>query len=424
MIQKPKGTKDILPQDIGEWQFVEKTAREICQKRGFKEIRIPTFEETQLFARGVGDTTDVVQKEMYTFEDRDGGSLTLRPEGTAGVARAVIENGLAGDTMPLKLFYIINCFRHERPQAGRYREFYQFGVELFGASTPSADTELIALADDVLRTVGIKNTELHINSIGCPECRPRYKAALVEYFNKHTDELCDTCRSRLATNPLRILDCKSPICSEIASHAPATVDNLCDACSSHFDGVKTRLELLKIPYKVDPHIVRGLDYYSRTVFEFITTGIGAQSTVCGGGRYDGLVEQIGGPKLPGIGFAAGINRLVLSMQNGSNYSPIDDAPALYIATLGETAAVRAIKLTSELREKGFSVECDIVGRSLKAQMKYANKIAARYVLMLGDSELEKGIAQLRNMSDSSQVDVALDTEVIANVIADQSKKGI
>lgn len=417
MIQKPKGTKDILPKDIGEWQFIETTAREVCRKRGFEEIRIPTFEETQLFSRGVGDTTDVVQKEMYTFEDRDGGSLTLRPEGTAGVARAIIENGLVGDTMPLKLFYIVNCFRHERPQAGRYREFYQFGVELFGASTPSADTELIALADDVLRSIGIKDTELHINSIGCPECRPRYKAALVEYFSKYTDELCDTCKSRLMTNPLRILDCKSPICSEIAAGAPATVDHLCEECSTHFEGVKSRLELLGIPFSVDTHIVRGLDYYSRTVFEFITTGIGAQSTVCGGGRYDGLVEQIGGPKLAGIGFAAGINRLVLSMQNGSNYVPTPAFPALYIAALGERASLEAVRLCSELRGLDIRAETDIVGRSLKAQMKYANKISAKYVLILGESEIENGIAQIRDMSDSSQTEISLSAGDIARHIA-------
>lgn len=416
MIQKPKGTKDILPADIGEWQFIEKTAREVCRKRGFDEIRIPTFEETQLFKRGVGDTTDVVQKEMYTFEDRDGGSLTLRPEGTAGVARAVIENGLAGDTMPLKLFYIINCFRHERPQAGRYREFYQFGVELFGAATPTADAELIALADDVIKSIGIPNTELHINSIGCPNCRPAYKSALVNYFSAKTGELCDTCNNRLNTNPLRILDCKSPICSAIAEDAPSTVDNLCDECKSHFESLKARLDLLGISYKVDPHIVRGLDYYSRTVFEFITTGIGAQSTVCGGGRYDGLVEQIGGPKLPGIGFAMGINRLVLSMQNGSNYVKPDNAPALYIATMGEAASLEAVKICSALRAKGVIAETDIVGRSLKAQMKYANKIAAKYVLILGDSEVEAGKAQLRNMTDSAQTEIDLSADVIYSVI--------
>jgi len=353
---------------------------------------------------------------MYTFEDRDGGSLTLRPEGTAGVARAVIENGLAGDTMPLKLFYIINCFRHERPQAGRYREFYQFGVELFGAATPSADAELIALADDVIKSIGIKNTELHINSIGCPNCRPSYKNALVAYFSKKTDELCDTCKNRLSTNPLRILDCKSPICSAIAADAPSTVDNLCDDCRNHFESLKSRLDLLGINYKVDPHIVRGLDYYSRTVFEFITTGIGAQSTVCGGGRYDGLVEQIGGPKLPGIGFAMGINRLVLSMQNGSNYVKPDTAPALYIATMGEAASLEAVKLCAALREKGIIAETDIVGRSLKAQMKYANKIAAKYVLILGDSEVETGRAQIRNMTDSSQTEITLSASDVYSVI--------
>ena len=407
MIQKPRGTMDILPKESKKWQFIESVARSVCRKHGFGEIRFPTFEETQLFQRGVGDTTDVVQKEMYTFIDRDGTSYSLRPEGTACVARAVIENGLSGDTMPVKLFYIINCFRHERPQAGRYREFYQFGAELFGATTPSADTELICLANDFLKGLGIKNTTLHVNSIGCPSCRPKYKAALVEYFSSRKDELCDTCKSRLLANPLRILDCKSPICSSIAKDAPKTIDHLCEECETHFEGLRARLDVSGVDYEVDCNIVRGLDYYSRTVFEFISEGIGSQSTVCGGGRYDGLVEQIGGPKLAGIGFAAGINRLVLTMENGSNYEEADDGADIYIAPLGEAASVKANEICAFLRENDVICETDLVGRSLKAQMKYANKINAKNTLIIGDGEIESGKAQIRNMKLGEQSEVHL-----------------
>lgn len=407
MIQKPRGTMDILPKESKKWQFIESVARSVCRKHGFGEIRFPTFEETQLFQRGVGDTTDVVQKEMYTFIDRDGTSYSLRPEGTACVARAVIENGLSGDTMPVKLFYIINCFRHERPQAGRYREFYQFGAELFGATTPSADTELICLANDFLKGLGIKNTTLHVNSIGCPSCRPKYKAALVEYFSSRKDELCDTCKSRLLANPLRILDCKSPICSSIAKDAPKTIDHLCEECETHFEGLRARLDVSGVDYEVDCNIVRGLDYYSRTVFEFISEGIGSQSTVCGGGRYDGLVEQIGGPKLAGIGFAAGINRLVLTMENGSNYEEADDGADIYIAPLGEAASVKANEICAFLRENDVICETDLVGRSLKAQMKYANKINAKNTLIIGDGEIESGKAQIRNMKLGEQSEVDL-----------------
>ncbi len=407
MIQKPRGTMDILPSDMKKWQFIEEKAREVCKKRGFVEIRFPTFEETQLFQRGVGDTTDVVQKEMYTFTDRDGTSYTLRPEGTACVARSVIENGLAGDTMPLKLFYIINCFRHERPQAGRYREFYQFGAELFGAATPTADAELIALAYDFLNSLGITNTSLHVNSIGCPKCRPNYKNALVRYFSSRKDELCDTCKGRLETNPLRILDCKSPVCSSIAAEAPKTVEHLCPECKEHFEGLKARLDVIGIKYEIDPHIVRGLDYYTRSVFEFISQGIGAQSTVCGGGRYDGLVKEIGGPELSGIGFAAGINRLILSMENGSAYKEAPDSVDLYVAALGENASVKATEICAYLRENGFRAETDIVGRSLKAQMKYANKINAKNTLIIGDGEIESGKAQIRNMENGEQTEITL-----------------
>ncbi len=417
MIQKPRGTMDILPSDMKKWQFIEENARRVCKKRGFGEIRFPTFEETQLFARGVGDTTDVVQKEMYTFTDRDGTSYTLRPEGTACVARSVIENGLSSETMPLKLFYIINCFRHERPQAGRYREFYQFGAELFGAATPTADTELIALAGDFLGSLGIKGLSLHVNSIGCPKCRPDYKNALVKYFSSRKDELCDTCKGRLETNPLRILDCKSPICSSIAADAPKTIDHLCPECAEHFEGLKARLDTIGIKYEIDPHIVRGLDYYTRTVFEFISEGIGSQSTVCGGGRYDGLVKEIGGPELSGIGFAAGINRLVLSMENGSDYEEEKDTVDLYVAALGEGASVKATGICAALRDSGFKAETDIVGRSLKAQMKYANKINAKNTLIIGDGELESGKAQIRNMENGEQTEISLDNiEAVKNLL--------
>ena len=408
MIQKPRGTLDILPGESKKWQFIESACRKVCKKHGFGEIRFPTFEETQLFARGVGDTTDVVQKEMYTFTDRDGTSYTLRPEGTASVARAVIENGLAGGTMPLKLFYIINCFRHERPQAGRYREFYQFGAELFGATSPSADAKLILLASDFLKEIGLKNISLHINSIGCPECRSVYRDALVKYFSQKKEDLCQTCRSRLETNPLRILDCKSPICKGIAADAPKTIDYLCQSCKEHFDGLKERLSEVGIDYTVDCNIVRGLDYYSRTVFEFISEGIGAQSTVCGGGRYDGLVSQIGGPELAGIGFAAGINRLVLSMENGSSFKDEEEGPDLYIAAIGEKASVKSNGLCAKLSDLGIVSETDLVGRSLKAQMKYANKIDAAFTLILGDGELQTGSAQLRNMITGDQFDVSPD----------------
>ena len=407
MIQKPRGTVDILPQESKKWQFIENVCRKTCKKHGFGEIRFPTFEETQLFSRGVGDTTDVVQKEMYTFADRDGTSYTLRPEGTASVARAVVENGLSGGTMPLKLFYIINCFRHERPQAGRYREFYQFGAELFGAESPAADAELIMLAHDFLKALGIGNTTLHINSIGCPKCRPHYKEELVKYFSLKKERLCNTCQSRLETNPLRILDCKSPICREIAENAPKTVDFLCDDCKNHFEGLKSRLKEVGIGFQVDVNIVRGLDYYTRTVFEFISTGIGAQSTVCGGGRYDGLVHQIGGPELFGIGFAAGINRLALAMETGSAYVESDEGPDLYIAAIGENASIKAAGLCAKLGELGLVCETDLVGRSLKAQMKYANKINSAFTLILGDGEISSGSAQLRNMKDGQQTDVDL-----------------
>lgn len=408
MIQKPRGTMDILPSEVSTWQFIEKTARGVAAKYGFNEIRFPTFESTELFHRGVGDSTDVVQKEMYSFTDREGRSLTLRPEGTASVARSLIENGMCSDTMPLKLYYLINCFRYEKPQAGRSREFYQFGVELFGAADALADAEMISLAHSLINELGIKNTTLHINSIGCPECRPAYRNALQDYFKSNSDELCDTCKGRLETNPLRILDCKSPICSEIAKNAPKTVEHLCPECKAHMDELCGYLDEMGIKYEIDPHIVRGLDYYTRTVFEFIATDIGAQSTILGGGRYDGLVKELGGPALSGIGFAAGITRLILAMEKSGALKENDNRPALYIASMGKTAAKYAVGVVSKLRQAGIYAETDLVGRSLKAQMKYADKKKARFTLIIGDTEIENNKAQLKNMDKSEQIEIALD----------------
>lgn len=408
MIQKPYGTNDVLPSQSRKWQYVESVARKTAAMYGFSEIRFPTFESTELFRRGVGDTTDVVQKEMYTFDDRETGrSLTLRPEGTASVARAVIENGLFSDTMPLKLYYMINCFRHEKPQAGRYREFFQFGVEMFGTKSPTADAQIIALGASFLKNLGLK-FKLKINSIGCPSCRPNYHAALKEYFSEHVNELCDTCKGRLKTNPLRILDCKNKECSLLSQNAPKTTEHLCDDCAEHYTTLRQCLDVMGIEYVDDPKIVRGLDYYTRTVFEFQFDGIGSQNALGGGGRYDNLIESVGGPELSGIGFAMGMNRLILAMEESNIDFPSAQTPLLYIASLGSEASIWAVKVTEQLRNEGVYVECDTVGRSLKAQMKYANKIGAKYTIMVGDNELSTGKAQLRNMSESSQSEISLD----------------
>ena len=413
-IQKPRGTMDIFPSEARLWQKIEKTARDVAMRFGFGEIRTPTFEELALFKRGVGEVTDVVQKEMYTFTDREDRVFALRPEGTASVVRAIIENGKASDVMPLRYYYLINCFRYEKPQAGRSREFFQFGTEMFGTKDASADATVISLADTLIRELGIENVELHINSIGCPNCRPKYREALVEHFKAHEEELCDTCRERLKTNPLRVLDCKSPICSEIAKDAPATIDYLCPECDSHFSELKSYLDAQGIKYTIDTRIVRGLDYYTKTVFEFICKGIGAQSTVCGGGRYDGLMEQLGGPSLPGIGFGMGLTRIILAMQESGVGQIEENKPVLYIAPMGNEARAKALSIVSSLRSRGYYAECDISARSLKAQMKYADKIGARYTLILGDSELESGKAQLKNMENSTQEEIEIDN--VCNII--------
>ena len=413
MIQRIKGTMDILPSETPLWRYIEGVMREEAEKYGYGEIRTPTFESTELFVRGVGDTTDVVQKEMYTFADRDDEkTISLRPEGTASVARAIIENGKCSDPMPLKFYYIISCFRHEKPQAGRSREFFQFGTETFGSYSPASDATVIALGNSVLRRLGLKKISLHINSIGCKECRPGYRGALVDYFKASENKLCDTCKTRLTKNPLRLLDCKNPDCAELAKGAPKTVDHLCPTCEKNFALLRASLDAMGIEYVVDPAIVRGLDYYTGTVFEFIADGIGAQSTVCGGGRYDGLVSSLGGPELPGIGFGMGITRVILAMQEEGVASVEDKNPVLYIASLGERAMVEGLKITERLRREGRYAECDLVGRSLKAQMKYANKLNADYTLIIGDSEIDAGKAQLRNMKTGEQTEVELASFVI------------
>ncbi len=407
-IQKPRGTMDIFPSDTPIWQKIESTARDVCRRFGFGEIRTPTFEELALFKRGVGEVTDVVQKEMYTFTDRENRAFALRPEGTASVVRAIIENGKTSDTMPLKYYYLINCFRYEKPQAGRSREFFQFGTEMFGTKDASADATIISLADTLIKELGIKGISLHINSIGCPNCRPKYREALVKYFESHIDELCDTCKERLKTNPLRVLDCKSQICSAIAKDAPATIDYLCDECHDHFEALKGHLNAMGIEYNVNTRIVRGLDYYTKTVFEFICDGIGAQSTVCGGGRYDGLMEQLDGPALPGIGFGMGLTRIILAMKESGVGQIEENKPVLYVAPLGTGAVSKALAIVNKLRLDGIYAECDISARSLKAQMKYADKLGAKYTLIIGDSELESGKAQLKNMEKSEQREIEID----------------
>ena len=403
-----KGTCDILPDDSYKWQEVEKFMLETSRLYGFKEIRVPVFEHTEVFNRSVGDTTDVVQKEMYTFDDKGGRSITLRPELTAGVVRSSIEKGLVNGALPLKVCYIGGCYRYEKPQAGRLREFHQFGVECFGAGEPAADAEVISLAKSVLNGLGVSKLSLEINSIGCPECRKKYHAALKEFFEAQKDNLCETCKDRLDRNPMRILDCKSPVCSEIANNAPVMIDFLCDDCANHFDGVKAHLNAMGIKYCVNPHIVRGLDYYTRTVFEFVSNSIGAQGTVCGGGRYDGLVSQMGGPAVPALGFGMGIERLMLVLESEGVTLPEPKTCDLFISVVGSAAAVKASELCAKLRAEGFCAQSEISGRGLKAQMRFANKIGAKFLVVLGDDELSTNKAVLKDMSNSETKEVDLD----------------
>ena len=408
-----KGTADVLPADSHKWQCVEQKMLETAGLFGFSEIRVPVFEYTEVFTKNVGETTDVVQKEMYTFTDKGDRSITLRPEFTAGVVRSVIEHGLINGALPVKTCYVGGCYRYEKPQAGRMREFHQFGVEMFGAADPAADAEMILLANSVLSNLGIENLSLELNSIGCPECRAKYHAALKEYFASRKNELCETCKDRLERNPMRILDCKSPVCKEIADKAPVMLDFLCDGCREHFEGVKKHLESAKLKFTVNPKIVRGLDYYTKTVFEFVSGDIGAQSTVCGGGRYDGLVGQMGGPEMPSLGFAMGIERLLMVMEAQNAEFPEAKIPDVYIATMGESAKLKATKLCMDIRNEGFTAVTDIAGRSVKAQMKYADKIGAKFSTVIGDDELANDRCILKNMTTGEQQEVTLSDGIVS-----------
>ena len=401
MISIPKGTKDVLPQESYKWQYVEGVARKIAKDFNLKEIRTPVFEHTELFLRGVGDTTDIVNKEMYTFKDKGDRSITLKPEGTAGVARSYIENGLSNSPMPVKMFYIIPAFRYERPQAGRLREFHQFGIEVYGSPSPDADAEVISAAALFLDRLGIKKVKLNINSIGCKTCRAQYNAALKEYLFPHLNEMCATCRERFDKNPLRILDCKEEGCKKVTAGAPRMLDYLCDDCASHFKNVQQYLTAGGIEYSIDPNIVRGLDYYTKTVFEFVSEDIGAQGTVCGGGRYDGLIEELGGNATPAVGFAVGLERLLLLMENTGAYFPADEGPDVFFAGMDEASRAKAFSFACTVRANGGSAECDHMGRSLKAQFKYADKIGAKFVVVLGESEMASGVCSAKRMADGS-----------------------
>ena len=401
----PKGTKDILPDQIHKWHYVEEQWKDICRRYGFKEVRTPVFEHTELFTRGIGDTTDVVQKEMYTFEDHGGRSITLKPEGTSPAVRAFIEHKQYAEVQPTKIQYITPCYRYEKPQSGRLREFHQFGIEVFGTPNMMADAEVISLGYDFLTSLGITEIELRINSVGCPECRKKHRAALREFLTPKYDELCDTCKTRFDKNPMRILDCKSPVCQELVQGAPMMIDYLCDDCKDAFQQLQDNLKAMEIPFTVDPGIVRGLDYYTKTAFEFVTTKIGAQGTVCGGGRYDHLIEEVGGPPIPGVGVGLGIERLLLLMEANDAHFPEPDKLDVFIAVMGDAAKAYGLKLGRELRAKGLSAEMDTLARNIKNQFKYANRLNAKYTVVLGDNEMAEGVAAVKDMAAQEQHNV-------------------
>ena len=404
----PRGTKDITPKDVYKWHYVEKKFREICALYGYEEIRTPIFEHTEVFSRSVGDTTDVVQKEMYTFTDRGDRQLSLKPEGTAGVIRSFIENKMYADTQPTKLYYITPCFRYERPQAGRQRQFHQFGIEVLGSDGPSVDAEVISLAVQFFNEMGLKNLSVNINSVGCPTCREEYNRKLKEYLDKKVDVLCETCLERKDKNPMRVIDCKNPTCKENLNDIPFMVDHICDDCKDHFEKLQTYLKEMDINFVVDKTIVRGLDYYKKTAFEIISNDIGSQSTVCGGGRYDGLVEQLGGPKgVSGIGFGLGAERLLLTMENNNIEIENPYATDIFIVTIGDEAKTKSFKLLKDLRTNHISAENDHLDRSVKAQFKYSDKINAKFTIVIGDDELANDTATLKNMSTSEQTTIKL-----------------
>ena len=412
LTQAPKGTKDLLPQDAYRFQAVEAVEKRIAERAGYREIRTPVFEHTELFLRGVGDTTDIVQKDMYTFTDKGDRSITLKPEGTAGAVRALVEHSLYAGPLPVKMYYVNNpIFRYEAPQSGRLREHHQFGCECFGAAEPSCDAELISIAVDVLKGLGLDNLVVNINSIGCPECRKVYHEKLRAFLSERLDKLCETCRGRFEKNPLRILDCKVESCQKQLEGAPSILDCLCDACAAHFEGLKANLDALGIPYSVDPRIVRGLDYYTRTVYEIARQTENGTQAVCGGGRNDGLVEQIGGPKLPAMGFGMGVERVLMLLEQSGVEIPEPRHYDAYVAALGAQARIPALKLTTDLRRAGVKTETDHAGRSLKAQFKHADKVGAPYILIVGGDELARGTVRLRNMQTKEETEIPLENAV-------------
>ena len=405
MISKaPRGTKDVVPAESRKWHYIENEIRKVCDAYCYKEVRVPVFEHTEVFERGVGDTTDVVQKEMYTFLDKGGRSITLRPEGTSGTVRCFLENNLFADPQPTKMYYMLSCYRYEKPQAGRLREFHQFGIEVFGSNEASIDAEVISLAMQLLKNLKLKNLKLYINSIGCPNCRKEYNKKLIEYFSAHKEDLCGTCLDRLEKNPMRIIDCKVEKCEEIGHKAPKILNEQCEECTEHYNKLIKYLDKMGIDYEVDDSIVRGLDYYTTTVFEIKSDGL----VICGGGRYNGLVEELGGKPTPGVGFGLGLERLIMVMDNNDLFPEDDGNCDLFVANIGDEADMVAQKLVMDLREAGISCEKDLLGRSFKAQMKYADKIGAKNLLVLGDDEIKTGKAKLKNMSNGEQKDITLD----------------
>jgi histidine--tRNA ligase len=403
LIKAPRGTKDIVPAEAYKWNYLEGKFRDLCRLYGYEEIRTPIFEHTELFKRGVGDTTDIVQKEMYTFKDRGDRDLTLKPEGTAGVIRAFIENKMYAETQPTKLFYITPCFRYERPQSGRQRQFHQFGVEALGSDTPSLDAEVISLAMQFLGEAGLKDLTVSINSVGCPVCREEYNQLLKDYLAAKADVLCDLCNDRIDKNPMRVIDCKNETCRANIVDIPLMADHLCENCKDHFSQLKLYLDEMDINYVVDKKIVRGLDYYKRTAFEIISNDLGAQSTVCGGGRYDGLVEQIGGPSgYSGIGFGLGAERLLLTLEANGVEIGNPNHTDIFVVTIGDKAKLKSFSILKDLRDNHISADKDHLDRSLKAQFKYSNKINAKYTIVIGDDELDKDEATLKNMETGDQ----------------------
>lgn len=423
-IRAPRGTKDVLPSEVYKWNYVENLFKSVCNRFGYKEIRTPIFEETKLFQRGVGETTDIVQKEMYSFKDNGGREITLKPEGTAPVVRSFIENKLYSDPQPTKLFYVTPCFRYERPQAGRLRAFHQFGIEVFGTDDPSVDAEVISVAMHFFKELGLKNLELRINSIGCPDCRKRYNQVLREYLKEKLPNLCDTCKDRYDRNPMRIIDCKVESCKREIKDVPWMLDYICDTCKEDFDKLKENLSLMGIDYLVDPSIVRGLDYYTKTAFEIVSNKIGAQGTVCGGGRYDGLIEELGGPPTPGVGFGMGIERLLLTLDNNEISIPTPKALDVFIIATEENSRKEATRLLYQLREKGFSADKDYMNRSMKAQFKTADRLNVAYAIIVGEDELSRNAVLIRDMRIGEQTEVALsDVSIrLSDMLKSQNKE--